>query len=706
MITELNLPNNIFNDSKLTDIKQKNFIFGRNGTGKSSITKAIVDQYGAEYDIRVFQGFQRIVENNGELNAIALGSENAEIQPKIDSILEQISDLNTDIIEPANDVKNTFSLKVEMNKQYDEQARKVEKFYIHAASDIKDKHTDWTGHTYNKNHLKKDIDLAKKLSDDSIKRHIKILKQSSIDFVEQPNFEIPSLKKFLDQVNELITTDITKNVLLKFDSDDKMNWAKHGLMLHKKGDSCAFCGGKLTDKRLNELNNSFNTEVIQLGQDINLLINELKIEILKIDKLPLINREYYYLPFREDISKLNEEITQEKSKITDFIENLIYILEQRNKSIFVSLEKININLPESIPDIDKKAKEIYKSNLEYHGNLNDEKNRSKNELKLNEVAEKIINFNYFKELAILNEYKNLKENADKEYSAQVQKLKNADNKLKELQSMTIDESIAADKINKLLTILGNQSFSLKNTNDEFQKGQYKIIGYDGNERNIYTLSTGEKNIVAFLWFILDLDNIRTSSEKEMIVIFDDPMNSNDDSVQYMIISEIQHLLKNSENKQIFILTHNMHFYLNTRYRWWDNKKSLKKTYHLIKSSKKSSVKLIEKENDITTSYKSLWAEVGWLYNQHKPEFMLNPLRRILETYRNFNGIENEEMFEQDAEAQKLFNVNSHGLEDLIVNLNGKDEAAIINKVKKIFENINGLDHFNYYWNNASDSYNN
>ncbi|MEC1387089.1 AAA family ATPase [Aerococcus viridans] len=155
MITELNLPNNIFNDSKLTDIKQKNFIFGRNGTGKSSITKAIVDQYGAEYDIRVFQGFQRIVENNGELNAIALGSENAEIQPKIDSILEQISDLNTDIIEPANDVKNTFSLKVEMNKQYDEQARKVEKFYIHAASDIKDKHTDWTGHTYNKNHLKK-----------------------------------------------------------------------------------------------------------------------------------------------------------------------------------------------------------------------------------------------------------------------------------------------------------------------------------------------------------------------------------------------------------------------------------------------------------------------------------------------------------------------------------------------------------------------
>ena len=37
MITELVLPQDRFSKTKLSDIKKKNFIFGKNGTGKSSI---------------------------------------------------------------------------------------------------------------------------------------------------------------------------------------------------------------------------------------------------------------------------------------------------------------------------------------------------------------------------------------------------------------------------------------------------------------------------------------------------------------------------------------------------------------------------------------------------------------------------------------------------------------------------------------------
>lgn len=44
------------------------------------------------------------------------------------------------------------------------------------------------------------------------------------------------------------------------------------------------------------------------------------------------------------------------------------------------------------------------------------------------------------------------------------------------------------------------------------------------------------------------------------------MNSNDDTMQYMIIDELQCLMKNihSDDKMI-ILTHNNHFYLNVKY---------------------------------------------------------------------------------------------------------------------------------------------
>ena len=84
MIKDIDLPQKIFLDRKLTGLSIKNFIFGKNGTGKSSIRRAIKNQYSDTYDVRIFQGFRKIVQDNGGLTAIALGRENAELQPKID----------------------------------------------------------------------------------------------------------------------------------------------------------------------------------------------------------------------------------------------------------------------------------------------------------------------------------------------------------------------------------------------------------------------------------------------------------------------------------------------------------------------------------------------------------------------------------------------------------------------------------------------
>ena len=64
----------------------------------------------------------------------------------------------------------------------------------------------------------------------------------------------------------------------------------------------------------------------------------------------------------------------------------------------------------------------------------------------------------------------------------------------DLISQTIDESIAAERINKALRSLGNHSFQLVLVSDE-QKGQYTIKNIDGSTRDVDTLSTGEKNIV-------------------------------------------------------------------------------------------------------------------------------------------------------------------------------------------------------------------
>ena len=127
----------------------------------------------------------------------------------------------------------------------------------------------------------------------------------------------------------------------------------------------------------------------------------------------------------------------------------------------------------------------------------------------------------------------------------------------------------------------------------------------------------------------------------------------------------------------------------------------KTTIHLVKSSAGSSFRLLTSEaEDLKTTYEALWAELHWMYEQHKPEFMLNPIRRIFETYGKFNQIDASVLYCGNEIAEKLFNVNSHSVEDIEdfnSDPNGRNREEIMNLVKEIFNNNNAISHFNKHW---------
>lgn len=54
---------NIFEDNELELDKKITFIFGKNGTGKSTITEEI-KKLNLDYDVSVFQGFNNIIDEN------------------------------------------------------------------------------------------------------------------------------------------------------------------------------------------------------------------------------------------------------------------------------------------------------------------------------------------------------------------------------------------------------------------------------------------------------------------------------------------------------------------------------------------------------------------------------------------------------------------------------------------------------------------
>ncbi|MBT2831083.1 AAA family ATPase [Staphylococcus coagulans] len=699
MIFEISLPIDRFDNKKMSGFKRKNFIYGKNGTGKSSITEEIINQYSDSHNVFVFQGFHSVIAENGKLNAISLGSENAKLQAQIDIQNKVVNKLTEDLINSDELNSNTFSqLNIAKNK-LGELEHKIDDFYRRAASRIKNNHPEWTGIKYNKNDFKRDIKYADSLSDDEVLEQRNNEKQSTIDVIKKVNLNEIDGRDVLESVNQIITISVTKSVVLNFQSSDKMNWVKKGLHLHAEGDYCAFCGSIVNKSRLDDLNSYFNDEMKNLEKKIDdevTIINNRKTEIKKLKELE-INK--FYTNFHSKINEVNTKIMKYKEDYNIFFDSILNALAEKKENIFLPLKKLTINPPSGFSEIVLEINDLVNENIIFHNNLEEIKKEARAKLKLNEVSIELKENNYYEIESELEKIKFHKEKIKTIFDNKQEELSVEKEKLKSLLSKTVDESKAAENINKLLKRLGNQSFTLINVNEDGQKGQYSIKGYDEELRDIETLSTGEKNIVAFLWFMYNLENIKLKASNDTVIIFDDPMNSNDDTVQYLIIAKIQELLKNIGDRQIFILTHNVHFYLNARYLWWNGHKKEtydKTTIHLFKNGVKTQFNFINnEEDDLKTSYDALWSEVKWLYIRRKPEMMLNPLRRIFETYLKFNNIKGAYL--DDIEARKLFNVNSHSIDDLEVDLNGKDERQLMEKVKYIFDDIGGKDHFDHYW---------
>ncbi|TGK87516.1 hypothetical protein EHQ24_03010 [Leptospira noumeaensis] len=59
----------------LTISNKINYIYGKNGIGKSTIAKTIKDQFFTIFNIHLFNGFEGIVGENNRFDAVALGIE-------------------------------------------------------------------------------------------------------------------------------------------------------------------------------------------------------------------------------------------------------------------------------------------------------------------------------------------------------------------------------------------------------------------------------------------------------------------------------------------------------------------------------------------------------------------------------------------------------------------------------------------------------
>lgn len=728
-----------FEDESINFDKSVNFVFGKNGTGKSSICDLIRTQNSNGehgYDAYIFQGFESVISDDQKLNAIILGEENTKIDKIIKEYESEITDIQgkidaerAKIVEPQDKSENLYTQKLKLEKKKQRKENKEQKFYSNSASEIaniKDPVVVENVKNYNKNSFQGEIEDALKspiLSNEEI-----VTLKETITSTQKPEVE----KIYLNEIDFAVLQEDIENLLLKtvqpsikiteLDNDNnKRQFAEIGKDCHSAGDTCAFCGNIVTNERLQKLEKYFSgSEIDKFTKELSDKLIEIKNYENKLEKI-IIQEEAFYPEFKNLISEIVLKIDKNKLKQQKFLEKLKGSLEGKQKNLFDTIPYKSEALPSKLSREIKEYNKLVKENNEYTKDLKDNKTKARTKLRYNAIAEIVRNSN-------IEEIKTGLSNAisdldDKEEEIQVVKdtiedyEKEKGEKQKEINkqlSKTKNTGILAKNINKKLENYTN--FTLERKDDqgrEFYEIKEKIEGEE-KTRSVVELSTGEKNIVALLYFIESLNDSENNSNKPKFIVFDDPMNSNDDTMQYLIANEILKLVKQvnkPKNKdKILILTHNVLFYLNIT-RDIKNEYRLKKKgdgnsinpykeinfYRLMSYNGKTKIQKLQKDSeDFKTQYESLWFELIFLHEMDKPELMCNPARRIIESYISFTKKEN--FYKDNKDAKNLFNANSHnGILDPTTDILGKTSEDIKNILHKCFEENHGEDHFKRYW---------
>jgi wobble nucleotide-excising tRNase len=684
--------------------KKVNFIFGRNGTGKSTIAEKIKSQYSDNYNVCVFNGFAGIVGENSRLDAVALGTENAEIQTKIDEIDTGIATIRKEVEKPEDDTENLFTKLEQATANLKQQEKRIEDFFTDSARKIKNETAPQIAQTtYNRNDFKNEIAQAKLLTDEETKKHKETIKAEKKKAIGNLIFPNTDLSELLKSTNTILQSNVSQKKIIDElkDNPEKQNFAKEGMGIHKHGEKCAFCGNKISEERWQLLGNYFNDEVKKLESSIDQDIAKIDDVLSQIESITEINKANFYEQFAMLIENLNSYIKNGKNDYKIFLEALKTALAQKKKNLFKKTQELSLDIPEDFTKIKDNYEKKVAENNEFSENLEQQREQAKNALRYHEIKTALDTFNYDTEKTNLTVLKNLQAAAQKSLDGKKSELNKKQETKKELVTQTKDETKIAIQIDKLLKNMGVSSFSLELIKDdeENQRGQYKIRGHNGNIRSITELSKGEKNIIAFLYFILALDNINNDNTKPKTIVLDDPMTSNDDTMQYLMIGEIQKYYRKLQDNDFFILfTHNCHFYLNVRPSIGSGFYDKYGNYHLFSNGKLTTIEtILEWKKDFSTNYELLWKELSFLYKEHKPNLMLSSCRKICETYMRFNCKEVEGFYGDNINAKKFFDVNQHSIDDLEAEQNGRTREEIKGILESLFKSNNAIKHFKTHW---------
>lgn len=729
MIEKIEIKNTAtYIDETLDNLSKVNFIYGNNGSGKTTISRII--NYGTLYpNCKIYWKSNRtldtvvyntdfITENFEQTDDIkgifTLGKEEADTQKKIkeekksiDEINNKINELTTELTENEQntEIQNTASKEKfwKIKQNFDREktplvnaiagARgKIETFFEKVLFENK----------INKSEIKTKTELEEIATQcyEASDEPINLL--SSVSYSEIEKLEE---NKILDK---RIVGKEDLDIASLINSLQNPDWVKSGMKyLPLSNNRCPFCQQILPSNLEEQLNEYFDktyendkNTVLKLQQDYSAAtsIYNSKINALLVTTCAQLNKD----ELKNVFNSMQKIISTNLNNFDKKIENL----SQRYplKSILEYCKKI-----EEL--INAANKEIEEHNT-FIQNIKSEKKKLEplvwkyicNELK-DEIKE------YTDNIEKLQKEKTKLESDKTEKNNELTEHKNA---LAELEKKQTSVKPTLDSINKLLADFNFTGFKLELGEDEYT---YKIIRLDGTPVE-KTLSEGEKSFVTFLYFynLLKGSQSTTGLTNNKVVVIDDPVSSLDNDILFIVSTLIRRLFGNISNntstiKQLFIFTHNAYFFNEVTYNNGFLSNQEVRYIHIKKINNETKIKNCINEKPINSTYDNLWNEIR-IAEQDKTKVHIisiqNTMRRIIEYYFQFLGgidIKNLHTSEilKDKDDISIYkslmswiNAGSHStFEDLYY---VESDDSMLEKYlivfRKIFEDSGNLAHYN------------
>lgn len=708
----------------LIDLRRINYIFGANGTGKTTISRVIAQAEGHAHCQLLWRGgtqLERMVynrdfvdknfsQNNPLQGVFTLGENQVEVEREIASLQPEMERTSSLII----------SLNIQLQGEDGQSGKRKE--LADLEPDLRDKcwrqkqlHDDYfqvafTGVRGSAERFKERVLVEREsnnadlLTLDELKAKANTVFASGVERAPLL-IDLDGRSLIAAEAHDLLKKAIVGNqdvdIAALINRLGNSDWVKQGIKYHTQDpETCPFCQQN-TDEGFAESLASFFSDVYD--KDINAL------KSLQSDYSRACNQLLSVVQSNIDLINpfLNAELLNaEAQALFERLKRNQWLIETKlaEPSRRVELESIGPLLAQ-LQTLTAAANEATTAHNQTVADIANEKQRLTSQVWRYVLSELVDDLSQYEQqkMRLNSTIRGMEDSLQNKQ----QQLRDLNTRVRDLEKQTtsIQPTIAA--INDLLAKFGFNSFSI---GDADGGRHYRIVRTNGDDAS-RSLSEGERTFITFLYFYYLIKGAQSPAgiTTNRVVVFDDPISSLDSDILYIVSSLIKGVMEESRGqncriKQVFVLTHNVYFHKEISFHKNRTKSDIMadESFWLVKKRHDGSVVDRCDKNPIRSAYELLWEDVR---SQNISSLSLqNTLRRILENYFTmWGGMSKDQVCDHFQGREKLIcqslfswvNDGSHSIhDDLYINHGEQTNEVYLRVFQSIFDRAGQIGHYN------------